>query len=113
VVRWLATAAFVALVALSAGRMLVATAVQPEVGRVDDPFADYLLPLWREDRVAVNADPFYTGGNKEPKFAWNLGERMGLSGRASLLPLGVFVIAAGAWVAMTVIRRPPPAATGI
>ncbi len=46
-----------------------------------------------------------TGGNKEPKFAWNLGERMGLSGRASLLPLAVFVALAGAWVAVLVARR--------
>jgi hypothetical protein len=106
-VRGLAAAVFVALVALSAGRMLLATAVQPEVSRVDDPFADYLLPLWRDDRVAVNVAAFYDGGNKEPKFAWNLGEQMGLSGRASLLPLAVFVLAAGAWLTTRVIRAKP------
>ena len=105
-VRGLAVAAFAALVVLSAGRMFLATAVQPEVSRVDDPFADFLLPLWKADQVAVNTAAFYVGGNKEPKFAWNLGERMGLSGRASLLPLGLFVLAAGAWLVTLVARAP-------
>jgi len=55
----------------------------------------------------VNPAAFYVGGNKEPKFAWNLGERMGLSGRASLLPLALFVLAAGAWLAALVARADP------
>jgi hypothetical protein len=111
-VRGLAAAVFAAVVALSAGRMLVATAVAPEVGRVDDPFEDYLLPLWRTDQVAVNAQPFYTGGNKELKFAWNLGEKMGLSGRASLWPLALFVAAAGAWLTVAVRSRRGDASPG-
>jgi hypothetical protein len=109
-VRGLAAAVFVAAAAASTGRMLIATAVHPEVGRVDDPFEDYLLPIWRADRVSVNADAYYTGGNKEPKFAWNLGECLGLSGRASLLPLAGFAAACGAWLAVVLWRRrrPPP-----
>jgi hypothetical protein len=53
----------------------------------------------------VNAVPFHNG-NAKPKEAWNLGERMGLSGRISLLPLAAFVVAAGLWLAATVRGRP-------
>jgi hypothetical protein len=108
--RGLLAALFALVVVVSAGRMFVATAVAPEVSRVDDPFEDYLLPLWREDRVGVNAAAFHHGERRTPKQAWNLGERMGLSGRLSLLPLAAFVFAAGAWLAHTLARplaRPP------
>jgi hypothetical protein len=84
--------------------MFLATAVAPEVSRVDDPFEDYLLPLWRADRVGVNVAAFHLGERRAPKQAWNLGERAGLSGRASLFPLAVFVIAAGSWLATALAR---------
>ena len=71
--------------------MLVATAVLPEVP-VDDPFEDYLLPRWRADQVAVNTIPVHTGPSNDDPTAWNLGQKMGLSGRASLLPLGLFAV---------------------
>ncbi len=94
-------AIFITLVALSVSRMVLATAVAPEVSRVDDPFADYLIPLWRSDQVAVNPAGFTLGGNRDGKHAWNLGEILGLSGRASLIPLCVYALAAGALVVLS------------
>jgi hypothetical protein len=111
-VRAVIAAAFLALVAMSARRMLVATAVLPEVPLVDDPFADYLLPRWRAGEIAVNTIPV-AGPANEDRTAWNLGQKMGLEGRTSLLPLGAFVGLAGAWLVRNVRRtvvtndRPP------
>lgn len=112
-VRSLAVVVVAVVVAASASRMLMATAVQPEVGRVDDPFEDFLVPLWRADRLAVNDAAFYTGGNKEPKFAWNLGEQVGLTGRASLWPLGLFVLAGGAWLTALLTSAADPRRVGL
>lgn len=107
IVRAVALALFVALVVPSAARMLLATAIRPEVNKVDDPFADYYLPLWRADKVAVNTFPFHSG-NADPKYAWNLGERMGIEGRASLLPLAAFAAAMAAWLVASVRREQEP-----
>ncbi len=103
-VRWGAALLFFALVVPSASRMVLATAIRPEVNRVDDPFEDYYLPLWRANKVAVNTFPFHRG-NTDPKYAWNAGEKMGLEGRVSLLPLAAFVLLAGGWLAWTLGRR--------
>ena len=80
---------------------VLATAIRPEVNKVDDPFADYYLPLWRADKLAVNTFPFHAG-NADPKYAWNLGEKMGLEGRLSLLPLAVFVVGMSGWLVVSV-----------
>ena len=111
-VRAVIAAAFLALVAMSARRMLIATAVLPEVPLVDDPFADYLLPRWRAGEIAVNTIPV-AGPANEDRTAWNLGQKMGLDGRTSLLPLAGIVGLAGAWLVRNVRRtvvmndRPP------
>lgn len=111
-VRAVIAAAFLALVAMSARRMLIATAVLPEVPLVDDPFADYLLPRWRAGEIAVNTIPV-AGPANEDRTAWNLGQRMGLDGRTSLLPLAGIVGLAGGWLVRNVRRtvvtndRPP------
>jgi hypothetical protein len=102
--RTIAVAAFAALVALSAGRMLLATAIRPEVNKIDDPFADYYLPQWQADKVAVNTFPFHYG-NADPKYAWNAGEKMGLEGRASLLPLAAFWAAMAGWLFVSLGKR--------
>jgi hypothetical protein len=107
-VRASVAAAFSVLVVMSASRMLVATAVLPEVPLVDDPFEDYLLPRWRADQVAVNTIPFHTGPMNDDPTAWNLGQKMGLSGRASLLPLAAFAMLTTAWLVVTVRRRAAP-----
>ena len=104
-VRALVAAGFLALVTVSASRMLVATAVLPEVPLIEDPFEDYLLPRWRADQVAVNTIPVHTGPSNADPTAWNVGQKMGLAGRASLLPLAFFVMVTSAWLVWTV-RRP-------
>jgi hypothetical protein len=94
-------AAFAGAVLLSTARMTLATAVRPEAPDVDDPFADHLLPLWREGRVATNPLAMHNGPTYDEPQAWNLGQKMGLSGRRSLLPLGLFAAAAGVWLVTT------------
>lgn len=107
-VRASVAAAFSVLVVMSASRMLVATAVLPEVPLVDDPFEDYLLPRWRADQVAVNTIPLHTGPANDDPTAWNLGQKMGLTGRASLLPLAVFALMTATWLAVALRRRAAP-----
>ena len=103
-VRALVAATFVLLVALSARRMVIATAVHPEPPLVDEPLEDYLLPLWRDDKVAVNVIPMHTGPANEDPVAWNVGQKLGLSGRASLLPLAGFGLLMGLWTVANVRR---------
>jgi hypothetical protein len=98
-VRAAAVAVFVCFVAVSSARMLVATAVRPEAPNVDDPFGDYLTPLWRAGQVGVNPLPMHNGPTRDEPQAWNLGQKMGLEGRASLLPLGLFATLAAIWLA--------------
>jgi hypothetical protein len=99
--RRMAVAAFAVLAVVSMARMTIATAVRPEAPDVDEPFADYLLPLWREGKVATNPLAMHNGPTYDEPQAWNLGQRMGLSGRPSLLPLGLFALAGGVWLVMT------------
>jgi hypothetical protein len=99
-----AVAAFVCLAVLSTARMTLATAVRPEAPDVDEPFADYILPLWREGRVAANPLAVHNGPTYDEPQAWNLGQKMGFQGRASLVPLAVFAALGGAWTAWTVRR---------
>jgi hypothetical protein len=111
-VRAAVATAFAALVLISTDRMVVATAVLPEVPLVDDPFADYLMPRWSAGQLAVNTIPV-AGPSDENRTAWNLGQKMGLEGRASLLPLAGFVSLVGLWLVREVRRavvtngRPP------
>jgi hypothetical protein len=104
IVRAIAVAIFLALVVPSAARMLLATAIRPEVNKVDDPVAEYYLPLWRADKVAVNTFPVHSG-NADAKYAWNLGEKMGLEGRLSLLPLAAFVVGMTGWLFVSVRKK--------
>jgi len=114
-VRAVIAAAFLVLVAMSARRMLVATAVLPEPPLVDEPIEEYLLPRWREGQVAINTLPMHTGPADADPVAWNLGQKLGLSGRASLLPLAGVVALVGLWLTTNVRRavvtdgRPPSA----
>lgn len=107
VLRRLAVAAFAVAAAMSAGRMVVATAVHPEVDKVDDPYADWLLPHWRAGRLSINTVPFHGGASLGRRHAWNLGERMGLEGRLTLLPLALFAAASAGGVVHALRRRAP------
>src|SRR6185436_3242768 len=73
--------------------MLVATSVQPEVpiwfGR---PFQELLFPSFFSGQLGLNTIPIHAAAGSE-RAAWNLGEKLGLQGLASLLPLGVYALA--------------------
>jgi hypothetical protein len=87
---------------LSMFLMLVGTSVKPEVPRVEErPFGAVLLPAFLEGRLAQNTQSIdmVTGRGHTLRRAWNLGERLGLEGRATLLPLAFFALAMLAWLA--------------
>jgi hypothetical protein len=94
-----------ALVAWSLAFMLAATAVRPEVDdEIEHPFGDYIWPHVRANQVAVSTqgiDMKGIGPPGAPKQAWNWGERIGLAGLGSLVPLAVW---AGGW-SVLVMRR--------
>src|SRR5439155_14630414 len=84
--------------------MAVSTTPQPPAS-IARPVAELLIPAFREGELALNTQRFtdfradenaierHTG----QRAAWNLGMKMGLSGRASLIPLVFVWAAAGAW----------------
>jgi hypothetical protein len=85
------------LVGYAAFLMLAATAVQPEVdGRIKHPWGDYVLAKLEHGEVATS-DQSIDMPNRDghgARYAWNLGEQLGLGGLASLAPL---VVWCGAW----------------
>lgn len=110
--------------ALSVSLMLVATAVKPEVPdgyiaptrravKIERPFTEFLLPSFWRGEVAVNTQGIHQAGapRRGPAFvgrrwAFNLGEAIGLRGKASLIPLGLLWAAGGWWLVWAVRRRP-------
>jgi hypothetical protein len=76
----------------SAARQLVAvaTTAQPP-DAFHRPFSELLWPSFAEGRLAINMQAFVDFQPAEERdliaHAWNLGEKLGLSGHASLLPL--------------------------
>ncbi|MDD9939218.1 MAG: hypothetical protein OXT09_36865 [Myxococcales bacterium] len=80
--------------------MLAATAVQPRVPmHIKEPYAQYLVPALIEGHLAVNITP----STAEPlppgvTSAWNVGQLLGLSGSASLVPLLLFWMLCGLWL---------------
>jgi hypothetical protein len=98
--RRIAGAALAILGALSIGFMFVATAVRPEVPTwYDRPFADFLWPSFVHGELGVNTIPIHTGFIHEQRQAWNLGEKLGLAGLWSLLPLAVYLGLTAVWLA--------------
>jgi hypothetical protein len=95
-------AAYALAVGLSAALMLVATSVHPEAPRwFGRPFEQYLLPAFREGRLAINTLPVHTGVVHERREAWNVGELMGLAGLATLVPLAALVAGGLVWLRAT------------
>jgi len=93
-------------VAFSAGLMLAATSVQPEVPRwIGRPFEEHLLPAFVQGRLALNTLPIHTGTVHERREAWNMGELLGLRGLATLLPLAAVLAAGVVWLWGT-LRQP-------
>ena len=101
-----------ALVGWSVFHMLVGAAVKPEVPvHIRRPFAQFLLARFYRGELAVNTQsidaiaPSRTG----ERFAWNLGELIGLDGLASLVPLAIVTVAALGWLAWAVRQEQPRA----
>lgn len=96
------------LVAFSVFMMLVGTAVKPEVPRaVERPFQAFLFPAFFEGRLAINTQSIdmLTGRGHLQRRAWNVGEFLGLEGRATLLPLALYVAAALWWLVVALRAR--------
>lgn len=84
----------------------VSTTPQPPA-TYQRPLSELLVPAFQSGRMALNtqrftdfrADAAAIGRGEGPTASWNLGMKIGLTGRASLLPLGlVWIAAAGAWI---------------
>jgi hypothetical protein len=102
--------------------MLVGTAVKPEVPdayvepprhtvRIDRPFTQFLLPSFGRGELAVNSQGIHQAeslrrGNAfvGRRWAFNLGEVVGLRSKASLIPL-VLLWGAGGWWLIWALRR--------
>jgi hypothetical protein len=87
------------LVAYSFVAMLAGTAVKPEVDlKVKTPFASFIYPHFFRGELAASTQSFndlWVPKNASRQ-AWNLGERLGLSGLTSLLPLMLWCCVWGA-----------------
>ncbi|HWW88717.1 MAG TPA: hypothetical protein VNZ26_34220 [Vicinamibacterales bacterium] len=96
----------------------VSTMAQPPAS-IREPVSELLVPAFRDGDLALNTQRFTDGGGDagalrahvDPKAAWNLGMKLGLSGRASLLPLVVVWLFCGLGLkAGTRSRAPGPPA---
>jgi hypothetical protein len=95
-----------ALVGASLSLVALSTTVIPPVD-VRDPVSDLNWPAFREGRLSLNATAFYVDGevfrpevvdDSFDRKSWNLGERIGLAGHMSLVPLiALWTIAGVAW----------------
>ncbi|MFO1120255.1 MAG: hypothetical protein U1E38_09245 [Rhodospirillales bacterium] len=101
------------LVVWSAFLMLVAASVNLDVpNSIEEPFGEYLLPRFAAGDLAANEqsvddDDALTGGRRlEPRPA----PLHALQGLSSLAPLAALLVAQGLWLAVTLRRRPAPAA---
>ena len=89
-------AALCALALVGAGQALVAVSTTPQPPEsVSSPMATLLLPAFRDGDLALSHQSFSEAGTDPSRLrggtlghdAWNLGELLGLSGLASLVPL--------------------------
>jgi hypothetical protein len=105
---WFARAVLLVLALWGASLSLMAvstTAITPETFRA--PVSDFYWPAFREGRLSLNTVAFYVDGEQFPpeivddtfdRQAWNIGEKLSLSGHVSLIPLFVlWAAAATAW----------------
>ena len=93
----------------------VATMAQPPA-QIQRPVPELLLPAFRDGDLALNPQRFTDGGvnggalraHVDPKAAWNVGMKAGLTGHASLVPLAAIWIACGAWLSAGAAARRRP-----
>jgi hypothetical protein len=108
--------ASLAVVATALALVAVSTMAQPPA-EIRRPLAELLLPAFRDGDLALNPQRFTDGGGNggalrahvDPKAAWNLGMKTGLTGRASLAPLAIVWIACAAWLSAAARARRPEA----
>jgi hypothetical protein len=96
--------ALAAALALSAGLMLIGTAVKPEVDvHVRRPYQEFLVPHFSRGELGVSTQGIDMAANpaRARRQAWNLGHQLGLDGRASLAPLVLMWIACGVWLGIS------------
>jgi hypothetical protein len=101
-----------AVVATVFSLVAVSTMAQPPA-EIRRPIVDLLWPAFRDGDLALNTQRFTDGGGNggalrahvDPKAAWNLGMKAGLTGHASLVPLAMVWIACAAWLSR---KRPGP-----
>jgi len=100
---------FFALLGTAAFCMLTGVAVMPEVPDCYLlPYQHFLFPAFCAGELGVNTQSIdmINSPMEGTLYAWNLGQKIGLSGLASLAPLGLFLAAAGGWLAWSLRRRP-------
>jgi hypothetical protein len=105
-----ATAALGILAAFSAYHMLLATSVKPEVPAfAREPLHWLEARFWNGD-LSVNTQSMENARAPEggPHYAWNLGQKLGLDGLASLLPLVVYLAACATWLWRSTAETPAP-----
>lgn len=87
--------------------MLAGTAVKPEVPVVERrPFSHYLLPRLARGELSSSTQSIDSKGERPGhRAAYNLGQRAGLDGLASLAPLGAAWLACGAWLVRSLRSR--------
>ena len=108
-VRWL----LAALAAYGIAVTLIAVSTMPlPPNNIRRPVAELLWPAFRDGDLSLNTQTFVSGGanpdfraHTEPKAAFNLGMKLGLQGRVSLLPLAVAWVACAAALSGGVRRR--------
>jgi hypothetical protein len=98
-----ARTALAALAAYGAALALAATATMAQPpDTFKRPVSELLLPAFRDGDLALNTQRFTDSGANPlrahvvPQAAWNLGMKAGLRGHASLVPLALVWLAAGA-----------------
>ena len=87
--------------------MLMGTAVKPEVPVwFKHPYGDYLWPRFRAGALSVSTQSIDMPGHPDrgPRQAWNLGQKLGLRGHASLAPLALWLLGLGALAARAARR---------
>jgi hypothetical protein len=101
--RGLLRAGLAALAAVGAAMSLVAVSVTAQPNEaVKNPIVDLYLPSFAAGRLGVNWQGFLEAGQQSVRdpvaHAWNLGEKVGLSGLWSLVPLALFFALCGLWL---------------
>src|SRR5262249_13816711 len=73
-----------------AGLTLVAVSTTPQPrASYKSPVSELLWPAFREGDLSLNHQSFTQRTDSSERASWNLGERVGLHGHASLFPLGL------------------------